>query len=152
MLGYAYGCDDLARGREVASLETGDLGHIDADGFLYVIGRSSRFAKVLGRRVSLDDVEEWFGPVGRVAAVAGPDDSAIVIFTTEEPATLELLRQEVAATLGAPGWGKALTCARRDQSAGTISATRFRSILPAGVCGILSTRHTCLGTLKSESR
>jgi len=102
MMGYATGRGDLARGREVGTLDTGDLGHLDADGFLYVAGRSSRFAKLLDQRVSLDDIEEWFGPPGRAAAVAAPGDAAIVVFTASDPAALEPVRREIASALGVP--------------------------------------------------
>ncbi|WP_329007462.1 AMP-binding protein [Micromonospora rifamycinica] len=102
MLGYATCRDDLARGREVDTLDTGDLGRLDDEGFLYVTGRSSRFAKVLDRRVSLDDVEEWCGPVGQVAAVATAGGAPIVVFTTRDPDTLEPARREIAGTLGVP--------------------------------------------------
>ena len=38
-------------------LRTGDLGAVDADGYHSVVGRLKRFAKLFGRRVSLEDVE-----------------------------------------------------------------------------------------------
>jgi acyl-coenzyme A synthetase/AMP-(fatty) acid ligase len=70
---------------------------------LYVTGRSSRFAKVMDRRVSLDDVEERLGPPGSCAAVTAPDDdSSIVVFTTERTTDLEAPRQALAEALGAP--------------------------------------------------
>jgi acyl-coenzyme A synthetase/AMP-(fatty) acid ligase len=43
-----------ARGR----LRTGDLGRLDADGFLYLAGRSSEMIKVAGERIFPREVEE----------------------------------------------------------------------------------------------
>ncbi|WP_392544526.1 non-ribosomal peptide synthetase [Oryzobacter telluris] len=57
MLGYAQEPADLALGRTVERLHTGDLGRWTDDGLLEVTGRRSRVAKVLGHRVDLDHVE-----------------------------------------------------------------------------------------------
>ncbi|WP_457256562.1 AMP-binding protein [Pedococcus sp. P5_B7] len=64
MLGYATSPADLARGREVHELRTGDLGTVDAGGVVRVVGRRSRFAKVLGLRVDLDHLERDLGDDG----------------------------------------------------------------------------------------
>src|SRR5690606_5321492 len=48
MLGYAETPADLARGRDVRELRTGDLGRVDEHGLLHVVGRRSRFAKLFG--------------------------------------------------------------------------------------------------------
>jgi acyl-[acyl-carrier-protein]-phospholipid O-acyltransferase/long-chain-fatty-acid--[acyl-carrier-protein] ligase len=37
---------------------TGDVGHVDADGFLYIEGRLSRFSKIAGEMVPHETVEE----------------------------------------------------------------------------------------------
>ena len=57
MLGYAESAVDLARGRDVHELRTGDLARIGPDGLVEIVGRRSRFAKVLGLRIDLDQVE-----------------------------------------------------------------------------------------------
>ena len=75
MLGYAETAADLALGDVLHGvLRTGDLGTVDADGYFSVVGRLKRFAKLFGRRVSLEDVErelESVFPVHAIAAEAG---------------------------------------------------------------------------------
>jgi acyl-CoA synthetase (AMP-forming)/AMP-acid ligase II len=74
MLGYATGGDDLAKGDEMHGvLPTGDLGYLDPDGYLFLVGRSKRIAKVFGLRVNLDEVEAILREHGPVAVVAGED-------------------------------------------------------------------------------
>lgn len=70
MMGYAQSRADLALGDMAGGrLATGDLGRLDADGFLFLHGRSGRLGKVLGVRVNLDEVEAMLAPLLRVAAV-----------------------------------------------------------------------------------
>lgn len=58
MLGYAQGAADLADGDRLSgTLRTGDLARADGDGFFHLTGRLSRFAKLFGRRINLEDVE-----------------------------------------------------------------------------------------------
>lgn len=57
-LGYAECREDLTLGDENCGvLKTGDMAYRDAEGYYYIIGRKKRFIKLLGQRVSLDDVE-----------------------------------------------------------------------------------------------
>ncbi len=57
-LGYAEKWADLAKGDENKGiLHTGDLAYMDEDGYIYLKGRKKRFIKLLGIRVSLDEVE-----------------------------------------------------------------------------------------------
>lgn len=57
-LGCAERREDLALGDENHGvLKTGDMAYRDAEGYYYIVGRKKRFIKLLGQRVSLDDVE-----------------------------------------------------------------------------------------------
>jgi acyl-CoA synthetase (AMP-forming)/AMP-acid ligase II len=74
MLGYADGPADLARGDELNGvLRTGDVGYLDGDGFLFLVGRSKRIAKVFGLRVNLDEIEARLREHGPAAVVGGQD-------------------------------------------------------------------------------
>jgi acyl-CoA synthetase (AMP-forming)/AMP-acid ligase II len=57
MLGYAEHAEDLRRGAELTELRTGDLARIGEDGLVEIVGRKSRFAKIVGLRIDLDQVE-----------------------------------------------------------------------------------------------
>lgn len=72
MLGYAEHPDDLALGRMVTELRTGDLGVLD-DGVLRIVGRRSGFVKVLGLRIDLARVEAALERDGFLVCVTGDD-------------------------------------------------------------------------------
>lgn len=81
--GYALSYKDLALGDEWQGiLRTGDLARQDVDGFFFIEGRSSRFLKIFGVRVSLDAVEAWYAERGIVAASYGQDDHLKVMIET----------------------------------------------------------------------
>jgi acyl-CoA synthetase (AMP-forming)/AMP-acid ligase II len=75
MMGYAEVPADLALGDvQRGVLRTGDLGTVDDDGYFTIVGRLKRFAKLFGRRVSLEDVErevESAFPVRAIATESG---------------------------------------------------------------------------------
>lgn len=100
MLGYASGPADLALGRTVRELHTGDIARRGPDGLYEVIGRKSRFIKPFGLRVDLDRLERLLGERGLVAACAGGDDGLVVGVTKGMP---EEIRAEVADLVGLPG-------------------------------------------------
>ena len=74
--------------------DTGDIVHVDDDGFISIRGRSKRFAKVGGEMVSLTAVEQlainaW--PEAHHAAISLPDakkGEQIILVTTQKQATI----------------------------------------------------------------
>ncbi|WP_121253317.1 AMP-binding protein [Nocardioides ferulae] len=84
MLGYAHTGADLARGPTVDRLHTGDLARIDAYGYVEVVGRRSRVAKLFGLRLELDQVEALCEQAGRAACCIATDD-ALVVVTQRDP-------------------------------------------------------------------
>ncbi|MFZ1327162.1 MAG: AMP-binding protein, partial [Candidatus Contendobacter sp.] len=91
--------------RGVGWHETGDIARIDADGFVTLLGRAKRFAKVGGEMISLAVVEQlaaacW--PQEQHAAVSLPDPvkgERIVLLTTRPEAD----RQELLAAARSRG-------------------------------------------------
>ena len=71
MLGYAETPADLGLGDvQHGVLRTGDLATVDEDGYFTIVGRLKRFAKLFGRRVSLEDVERELESAFPVRAIA----------------------------------------------------------------------------------
>jgi acyl-CoA synthetase (AMP-forming)/AMP-acid ligase II len=81
-LGYARRREDLALGDERGGvLATGDLAQRDADGAYSIVGRKSRFVKLFGNRVNLEEVEHFLRGAGIDCACAG-DDALLRIYIT----------------------------------------------------------------------
>jgi acyl-[acyl-carrier-protein]-phospholipid O-acyltransferase/long-chain-fatty-acid--[acyl-carrier-protein] ligase len=87
--------------------DTGDIVDIDAEGFLRVVGRVSRFAKVSGEMVSLETVEKLaaaVSPAGRHAASSRADaeqGEEAVLFSTDRALEATALAAK-ALELGLP--------------------------------------------------
>ena len=86
---------------------TGDLAEIDDDGFIRLLGRVKRFAKVAGEMVSLEVVEkiaETASPAAAHGAVARPDASRgeIIILCTQDRELRRDRLQAAAREIGAP--------------------------------------------------
>ena len=76
MLGYAEKIDDLKnKSSNNKILHTGDVAYKDNEGFYYIVGRKSRYIKVFGTRLSLDDVEFQIKKKGIDCACIGRDDN-----------------------------------------------------------------------------
>ena len=80
---------------------TGDKGHLDEDGFLTIVDRYSRFAKVGGEMVSLGLVEseigKFLGENDQISVTAIPDvkKGEKVVLLLEGEKDLDLLKEEV---------------------------------------------------------
>jgi hypothetical protein len=82
MLGYAEGLADLAEGRTVKALRTGDLGRRGPGGLFEIVGRRSRFVKPFGIRTDLDGLERLLAEHGIEAACTGTDTRIVVAART----------------------------------------------------------------------
>lgn len=108
MMGYAADRADFTRAPGPALLRTGDLGHLDEDGCLYVTGRRARFVKILGRRLSLDEVERLLAgqvrlPVACVADLRGDQERIIAcVARAARPADEAALRVRISQAYGLP--------------------------------------------------
>jgi acyl-CoA synthetase (AMP-forming)/AMP-acid ligase II len=99
MLGYAESADHLSRGDEMGGiLRTGDVGYLDDERFLYLVGRSKRIAKVFGHRISLDEVEALLAAEGPAAVVEG-DDALWAFCEFGDAESLARLRGDLAHRL-----------------------------------------------------
>lgn len=91
MLGYAHTPADLALGRTVHELRTGDLARRNADGLFEIVGRRSRFAKVFGLRLDLQQIEDHLLHHGVVACCAGGDDTLTIVVEGAGEQVVDLL-------------------------------------------------------------
>ena len=100
MLGYAESPDDLSAGRTLTELRTGDLARQHPAGIYEIVGRRSRFVKVVGLRVDLGQVEQVLSGLGVAGACAGSDDGLVV--AVEGDHDERLLGKVLAQSLGLP--------------------------------------------------
>jgi acyl-CoA synthetase (AMP-forming)/AMP-acid ligase II len=112
MMGYAEGPADLAQGRVVTELRTGDLARVNQAGLIEIVGRRSRFVKLFGLRIDLQQTEELLAAAGHVAACVG-DDNALQIAVVGSAHASETVRRLVAQRFGLPGHAIAV-CAVSD--------------------------------------
>ena len=100
MLGYAETAEDLGKGRAIGELRTGDLARQHPTGVYEVVGRRSRFVKIVGLRVDLGQVERILADLGVQAASAGTDDGLVV--AVEGDHDTRLLGKVLAQGVGLP--------------------------------------------------
>lgn len=95
MMGYAFEESDLQKGKELGEeLKTGDIAYFDEEGFYYIAGRKKRFIKVFGKRVNLDQIENYLKTKGFNIACGGKDDLILVAGTDSTEGIKNLVREK----------------------------------------------------------
>ncbi|MFJ3934144.1 non-ribosomal peptide synthetase [Streptomyces sp. NPDC090029] len=84
MLGYARTPADLARGRDIRELRTGDLARRTPEGLYEIVGRRSHFVKILGLRIDPQRIETALARQGVTALCTG-DDTSLLIAAADAP-------------------------------------------------------------------
>ena len=100
MLGYAEARGDLARGRTVTSLRTGDIAEWSEGGFVRLIGRTKRFVKLYGLRLGLDRIEAMIEAAGLEGRAVAPADRLVVLTSAADQT--EAIGRLVAEECGLP--------------------------------------------------
>jgi acyl-[acyl-carrier-protein]-phospholipid O-acyltransferase/long-chain-fatty-acid--[acyl-carrier-protein] ligase len=87
--------------------DTGDIVSVDAEGYLHILGRLKRFAKVSGEMVSLTAVEDalagafpHYGLHCQIAVITRPEENkgeALIAVTNEPKLTLDEIRDAIKA-------------------------------------------------------
>jgi len=87
--------------------DTGDIVNLDAEGYLHILGRMKRFAKVSGEMVSLTAVEDalagafpQYGLHCQVAVITRPEENKgemLIAVTNEPKLTLDEIRDAIKA-------------------------------------------------------
>lgn len=84
MQGYALTRADLATPSRdgPGDLATGDIAERVENGFFRIVGRASRFLKLVGMRIGLDEVEAGLRAEGLSLRASGTDATGLVLFAT----------------------------------------------------------------------
>lgn len=81
-MGYATCVEDLKKEDDnKGTLFTGDLARRDRDNYYYLVGRKSRFIKIFGIRINLDETESLLENIMADCACTGEDDHMLIYIT-----------------------------------------------------------------------
>lgn len=91
MIGYAYEAKDLAKKEIITTLNTGDYGVRDEDGFFFIEGRKDRYIKFFGHRINLDEIDQYLRDDNLITATIFKDGKLIVY--TEQKNNVEKIEK-----------------------------------------------------------
>lgn len=95
-LGYAVKREDLTVGDDFCGhLDTGDRAYLDEEGFCFLVGRNSRFAKLYGHRLNLDDIENEISAQGIDIACTVVNE-VLIVATSDKSSVDDLLSKIVS--------------------------------------------------------
>ncbi len=94
MLGYAESAADLALGRTVEALRTGDVARRTDDGLYQLVGRAAQFVKICGLRIDPRHVEQILAGHGHRVACTGAGD-VLVVATESRGVNPKLISEHV---------------------------------------------------------
>ena len=100
MLGYARTREELSAPKGPSMLRTGDIAERLANGYFRIVGRTSRFLKIVGLRIGLDEVETALRTEDHRVWAAG-SDQGLVLFLSGSTAP-DAVRAQAAARFGLP--------------------------------------------------
>ena len=103
-IGYAENVNSLATYEEIDWLHTGDLAVVDNDGDYKLVGRIKRIVKIMGKRISLDEVERHIRATTSIDfAISNTDDMLTLYYVdsdaepdTKQSLNIEKLQQDIA--------------------------------------------------------
>ncbi|ABM13014.1 AMP-dependent synthetase and ligase [Mycolicibacterium vanbaalenii PYR-1] len=108
MMGYADEPADLARGATLDALRTGDIARRDEHGLYEIIGRRSRFVKMYGLRIDLQQLENTLSEAGvRALCTDNGDRLAVVAGAGHDP---DDVRRTAAGAAGVPAGAVDVAC------------------------------------------
>jgi long-chain acyl-CoA synthetase len=74
MMGIAHNISELSLTTQEKILHTGDLAICDDDGDYQIVGRLKRFIKIVGQRINLDEIEQFFIEKKLTVVCSGQDN------------------------------------------------------------------------------
>ncbi len=102
MIGYATTRGDIAQPARPTFLRTGDIAERLENGYFRIVGRASRFVKLFGLRVGLDEIEAALRAEGHSAYVSGDDSGIVVFLQHHEPNQTTALGDQLAEKMRLP--------------------------------------------------
>ncbi|TLD93290.1 hypothetical protein LS64_008570, partial [Helicobacter saguini] len=100
-LGYAENRESLSKGDDFKGiLHTGDIAYFDKDKFYYIVGRKSRFIKMQGKRISLDEIDSLLHATFKdVTLVTSGLDDMLYIFIESKNCNLNEIKKFICNAL-----------------------------------------------------